>query len=142
MTGRSTFKEQRMKATFALTILALSLAAEAKAEPAIPFVSHRAAYMISLAKSDGPQAPVSASGMIAYEFRGSACEGYASDFRQVTELQRNEGDPMDSDTRAITFEDGQSKKMRFKIDSSVAAAAQPTIDGSATRSDSGELSVN
>lgn len=131
-----------MKATFALTILALSLAAEAKAEPAIPFVSHRAAYMISLAKSDGPQAPVSASGMIAYEFRGTACEGYASDFRQVTELQRNEGDPMDSDTRAITFEDGQSKKMRFKIDSTVAEAPQPTIDGSATRSESGELSVD
>ncbi len=131
-----------MKATFALTILALSLATEAKADPAAPFVSHRAAYVISLAKSDGLQAPVAASGMIAYEFRGSACEGYASDFRQVTELQRTEGDPMDSDTRAITFEDGQSKKMRFKIDSSVADSAQPTIDGSATRSESGELSVN
>ena len=131
-----------MKATFALTILALGLTAEAKADPAMPFVSHRAAYTITLGKSDGAQAPISASGMIAYEFRGSACEGYASDFRQVTELQRNEGDPMDSDTRAITFEDGQSRKMRFKIDSTVADAAQPSIDGSATHSESGELSVD
>jgi hypothetical protein len=131
-----------MKATFALTILALTLAGEARADPTVPFVSHRAAYTISLAKSDGAQAPVAASGLIAYEFRGTACEGYASDFRQVTELQRNEGDPMDSDTRAITFEDGQAKKMRFKIDSTVADAAQPTIDGSATRDDSGQISVN
>ncbi len=131
-----------MKATFALTILALTLAGEARADPAVPFVSHRAAYTISLARGDGPQAPVAASGLIAYEFRGSACDGYASDFRQITELQRNEGDPMDSDTRAITFEDGQAKKMRFKIDSMIADAAQPTIDGSATRSDSGDISVS
>ena len=88
-----------MKATFAVMFLALGFVSEAKADAAVPFVSHRAAYMISLAKADGTQAPVAASGMIAYEFRGSACEGYASDFRQVTELQRNEGDPMASDTR-------------------------------------------
>jgi hypothetical protein len=131
-----------MKATIALTILTLSLAGSAQADPAVPFVSHRAAYEISLLKGDGPQAPVAASGMIAYEFRGSACEGYASDFRQVTELQRNEGDPMNSDTRAITFEDSRAKKMRFKIDSTVADTAQPSVDGSATRSDSGEISVS
>jgi hypothetical protein len=131
-----------MKATFAIAILALSLAGAAKANPAVPFLSHRAVYTISLAKGDGLQAPVAASGMIAYEFRGSACEGYASDFRQVTELQRNEGDPLDSDTRAITFEDGQSKKMRFKIDATIGDASQPTVDGSAARDAAGEISVS
>jgi hypothetical protein len=132
-----------MKATLALTILALSLAGEAHAAPPVmPFAAHRAAYTISLVKADGAQAPVSATGLIAYEFRGSACEGYASDFRQVTELQRTEGDPMNSDTRAITFEDGQGKKLRFKIDSSVADAPQPAIDGSATRNSSGAVSVD
>jgi hypothetical protein len=132
-----------MKATFALTILVLALGGQASADPTIlPFASHRAAYVISLAKGDGAQAPVAATGMIAYEFRGSACEGYASDFRQVTELQRSEGDPLASDTRAIMFEDGQAKKMRFKIDSTVAETSQPTIDGSATRGDSGDISVN
>jgi hypothetical protein len=131
-----------MKATLALTFFAVCLAGEARADPAVPFVSHRAAYVISLVKGDGAQAPVAATGMIAYEFRGSACEGYASDFRQITELQRNEGDPMASDTRAIMFEDGQAKKMRFKIDTKVAESPQPTIDGSATRSDAGDLSVD
>jgi EipB-like len=131
-----------MKAVLALTGLALVLAGEARAaEQVMPFVAHRAAYMLSLAKGDGAQSPVGASGMIAYEFRGSACEGYASDFRQVTELQRAEGEATSSDTRAITFEDGQAKTLRFKIDSTVGEAVQPSVDGSAARAESGELSV-
>jgi EipB-like len=141
-TGAIHIKEYCMKATLALTILGLSLAGQAAADPLVPFASHRAAYTISLVKGDGAQAPVAATGMIAYEFRGSACDGYASDFRQVTELQRNEGDPMASDTRAIMFEDAQAKKMRFKIDSTVAETSQPTIDGSATHGDGGDLSVD
>jgi len=132
-----------MKSILALAALGLALAGEARAaEATTPFVAHRAAYMITLAKGDGAQAPVGASGLIAYEFRGSPCEGYASDFRQITELQRGEGAATSSDTRAITFEDAQARSLRFKIDSTVAEAAQPSIDGSATRADSGEISVD
>jgi hypothetical protein len=130
-----------MKAIWALALLALSAAGEARADTSVPFVAHRAAYSISLAKGDGVQAPVAASGLIAYEFTGSPCAGYASDFRQVTQLQRNEGEPMASDTRAVTFEDGQAKQLRFKIDSTVAQASQPSIDGSATRDAAGDISV-
>jgi EipB-like len=130
-----------MKAILALALFAICAAGEARADAGTPFVAHRAAYMISLEKGDGVQAPVAASGLIAYEFRGSACAGYASDFRQVTQLQRNEGEPMASDTRAITFEDAQAKQLRFKIDSTIAQASQPSIDGSATRDAQGGISV-
>jgi hypothetical protein len=131
-----------MKSALALAIVGLGFVSAANADPIVPFVAHRAAYAISLAKGSGAQAPVSATGLIAYEFRGSACEGYASDFRQVTELQRGEGDPMASDTRAVTFEDGDAKNLRFKINTTVAESSQPAIDGAATRTDSGDLSVD
>lgn len=77
-----------------LAVVAVVLAAGvggARADGIMPLAAHRAAYQISLAKGAGAQAPVSASGLIAYEFRGSSCEGYAANFRQVTELQRGEG---------------------------------------------------
>ena len=87
------------------------------------------------------QTPVAASGLIAYEFTGSACEGYASNFRQLTELQRSEGDPISSDIRALTFEDGDAKGLKFQIDSQTAGAANPAVVGSAKRADSGEITV-
>jgi hypothetical protein len=128
-----------------LAVVAIALAAcvaEARAEAAMPLAAHRAAYQISLAKAAGTQAPVSATGLIAYEFHGSACEGYAANFRQVTELQRGEGAPISSDTKAVTFEDGQAKTLRFRIDTTLSNNPEPPIDGSATRSDTGDISVD
>ncbi|WP_158815068.1 cell envelope integrity EipB family protein [Methylocapsa sp. S129] len=131
----------KLRLAMAAFALATSLGA-ARADAVMPLAAHRAAYQISLAKGNGSQAPVSASGLIAYEFHGSSCEGYAATFRQVTELQRGEGAPISSDTKAVTFEDGQAKTLRFRIDTSLSDNAQTPIDGSATRSDAGDISVN
>jgi EipB-like len=132
-----------MKLTMAMAAFALTLSASAvRADSILPLAAHRAAYQISLAKGNGSQAPVSATGLIAYEFHGSSCEGYAANFRQVTELQRGEGAPISSDTKAVTFEDGQAKTLRFRIDTSLSNNPQTPIDGSATRSDAGDISVN
>ena len=132
-----------MKSRLAVVAVALTICmGGVRADGIMPLAAHRAAYQISLAKSSGAQAPISASGLIAYEFHGSTCEGYASSFRQVTQLQRSEGDPVSSDTKAITFEDGQAKNLRFHIDTTISTKDQPSIDGSATRSDAGELSVD
>jgi len=127
-------------------ILAATLGA-ARAEPLMPFAAHRAAYELSLSKTSTAQgqqsqAPVAASGLIAYEFRGSACEGYAANFRQVTQLQRGEGGPVTSDTQAITFEDGQAKTLRFQVDSTMSENPSPPVEGVATRSEAGEISVD
>ena len=125
----------------ACLLLVASLAATgvARAQSAMPLASHRAAYEISLVDSysahTDSQTPVSASGLIAYEFTGSACEGYASSFRQLTQLQRSEGDPLSSDIRAITFEDGDAKGLRFQIDSQSDGGSSPAIVGSAHRAD-------
>src|SRR5262245_16408577 len=50
--------------------------------PAVEFASHRAIYELSLAQSRG-NSTVSARGRILYDFSGSACDGYALQFRQV-----------------------------------------------------------
>ena len=87
----------------------------------MPLASHRAAYDISLVDSAAPPptsapTPISATGLIAYEFRGSACEGYTSNFRQMTEMERSEGDPVSMQVNATSFEDANGKSMRFEID--------------------------
>ena len=78
--------------------------------------------------------------MIAYEFRGSPCEGYASNFRQLTEMERSEGDPISMQVDAVSFEDGDGKSMRFRVDSQGAAGTPPVV-GTATRRAGDDLQV-
>jgi hypothetical protein len=128
---------------------ALALCASpAFAEGATPLAPHRAGYEISLGGvnssggSTDANAPVSAAGLIAYEFRGSACEGYASNFRQLTELQRAEGGEIASEINAVSFEDGDAKSLRFEISTQSGGAAQPSVSGSAAREDNGAIDVS
>ena len=127
------------------TALCASCAALAEAAPVLPLASHRAAYDISLADTSGPtpssaQTPISASGLIAYEFRGSACEGYTSSFRQMTEMERSEGDPISMQVDANSFEEGNGKSMRFQIDSR-SEQDTPPVAGTATRGDNDDMRV-
>ena len=87
-----------------LLVISGLYAGSAWAGPDAGLAAHRAAYELSLADagSSGPpgaQTPVAATGLIAYEFRGSACEGYASNFRQLTRVERQEGEPIASDPK-------------------------------------------
>src|SRR5271156_627494 len=136
-----------MKPILSLSMLAiLAPIGLARADVPVPLASHRAAYEISLTDTDTTRppsgaTPVSASGLIAYEFRGSACEGYTSNFHQLTELQRNEGDPISSDLRALTFEDADGKNLRFQIDSQNSGNNEPPVAGAAARTDGGATTV-
>ncbi|HEY1884426.1 MAG TPA: cell envelope integrity EipB family protein [Roseiarcus sp.] len=132
-------------ALYLATVLCASSAALAEAAPVLPLASHRAAYDISLADTSGPtpssaQTPISATGLIAYEFRGSACEGYSSNFRQMTEMERSEGDPISMQVDANSFEEGNGKSMRFQIDSR-SEQDTPPVAGTATRGDNDDMRV-
>ena len=81
-----------------------------------PFLAHQALYELSLVKSRGSNAINGARGRILYNFSGSACEGYTSEFRQVSELDSGEGKLTLSDLRSTSWEDGAGKSYRFKID--------------------------
>jgi hypothetical protein len=98
-----------------------------------PFLAHQALYELSLAKSRGSNAINSARGRILYNFTGSACEGYTSEFRQVSELDSGEGKVTLSDLRSTSWEDGAGKSYRFKIDSRMNDTDSNPVDGVAER---------
>ena len=81
-----------------------------------PFLAHQALYELNLVKARGTNAITGARGRILYNFSGSACEGYTSEFRQVSELDSGEGKLTLSDLRSTSWEDGAGKSYRFKID--------------------------
>jgi hypothetical protein len=137
-----------MVSRFAACVAALvasSWAALAQTSPVLPLASHRAAYDISLVDSSGPtpssaQTPVAATGLIAYEFHGSVCEGYTSNFRQMTEMERSEGEPVSMQVNAMSFEEANWKSMHFQIDSQGARDTPPVV-GTATRGADDDLRV-
>jgi EipB-like len=105
----------------------------AKASAAAPFLPHQALYDLSLVKSRGSNPVNSARGRILYNFSGSACEGYTSEFRQVSELEVGEGKMMLSDLQSSSWEDGDGKSYRFKIDSRTNDSDSSPVDGMAER---------
>src|SRR3981189_1159007 len=98
------------------------------------FLPHQALYELSLLKSRGSNSINSARGRILYNFSGSACEGYTSEFRQVSELDSGEGKVTLSDLRSTSWEDGAGKSYRFKIDARMNDADSAPVDGIAERS--------
>jgi EipB-like len=98
-----------------------------------PFLAHQALYELSLAKSRGSNSISSARGRILYNFTGSACEGYTSEFRQVSELDSGEGKVTLSDLRSTSWEDGAGKSYRFKIESRMNDTNSSPVDGVAER---------
>ncbi len=101
---------------------------------AAPFLPHQALYELSLVKSRGSSTINSARGRIVYNFSGSACEGYTSEFRQVSELEVGEGKVTLSDLRSTSWEDGAGKSYRFKIDARMNDTDSSPVDGIAERS--------
>jgi EipB-like len=100
---------------------------------AASFLPHQALYELSLVKSRGSNPVNAARGRILYNFSGNACEGYTSEFRQVSELEIGEGKTMLSDLRSTSWEDAQGKSYRFKIDSRSNDSDSAPVDGMAER---------
>ncbi len=116
-----------------LGVLAMAVVACGPAEAAGAFLPHQALYELNLVKSRGSNAINSARGRILYNFSGSACEGYTSEFRQVSELDVGEGKVTLSDLRSSSWEDGAGKSYRFKIDARMNDNDSSPVDGIAER---------
>ena len=97
------------------------------------FLPHQALYELNLVKSRGSASIDSARGRILYNFSGSVCEGYTSEFRQVSELNSGEGKVTLSDLRSTSWEDATGKSYRFKIDTRINDADSSPVDGVAER---------
>src|ERR1700688_992363 len=122
-----------------LTAAAVAMVSSLAGRPAVaaatggPFLAHQALYELTLVKSRGSSSINSARGRILYNFSGSACEGYTSEFRQVSELDSGEGKVTLSDLRSTSWEDGAGKSYRFKIDTRMNDADSSPVEGVAER---------
>ena len=101
--------------------------------PADELASHRAVYELKLAQTRGNSPAMSARGRILYDFSGSACEGYALQFRQVSELDNGEGKVTLSDLRSTTWEDSAAKSYIFKSQNYLNETMIDSVDGKADR---------
>ena len=101
--------------------------------PADELASHRAVYELKLAQTRGNSPAMSARGRILYDFSGSACEGYALQFRQVSELDNGEGKVTLSDLRSTSWEDSAARSYIFKSQNYVNETMIDSVDGKAER---------
>jgi hypothetical protein len=101
--------------------------------PAGELASHRAVYELKLAQTRGNPSNMSARGRILYDFSGNACDGYALQFRQVSELDNGEGKVTLSDLRSTTWEDGAAEKFVFKSENYLNQTLIESVDGQAER---------
>lgn len=107
---------------------------EAPKADAVDLVPHLAVYDLKLANSRGNKPVESVRGRILYDFSGSVCEGYALQFRQVSQIDPGEGATMTTDLRATTWEDAAAKTFRFNSQNFVDQKLKTTVDGRAERS--------
>jgi hypothetical protein len=99
----------------------------------VELASHRAIYELKLAAARGRRQLSSVQGRIVYDFSGSSCEGYALQFRQVTELDNGEGKVVVSDLRSATWEEGGAKSYRFTFQNYLSERLVDSVDGRASR---------
>lgn len=107
-------------------------AASARADE-VELASHRAIYDLKLADARGRRQLSAAKGRIVYDFSGNSCEGYALQFRQVTELDNGEGKVVVSDLRSATWEEGAAKNYRFNFQNYLSERLVDSVDGRAER---------
>jgi hypothetical protein len=118
-----------------------ALTAPAQQPTAIEFTSHRAVYELKLASARGNRPVEAVRGRILYDFSGSQCEGYALQFRQVSEIDAGEGVRMMTDMRAATWEDAAAKSFRFNSQNFVDQKLKTAVDGRAER-EAAQVGVN
>ncbi|MEI8146112.1 MAG: cell envelope integrity EipB family protein [Alphaproteobacteria bacterium] len=101
-----------------------------------PLAAHTAIYDLALDTSRAVRGVDSARGRLVFEFTGSACEGYATSFRQVVAIGAA-GQDIVMDVRTTNFEDGEGKSFRYSSETSQNGDRRDETDGNATRESAG-----
>ncbi|WP_409337841.1 cell envelope integrity EipB family protein [Afipia sp. P52-10] len=130
----------RLGAILAVTAAAFAwdgASSRGQAATVAPFLAHQAAYDLSLKTSRRSPSIEAAEGRIVYNFSGSECEGYTTDFRQVSRLNTGEGKMVVSDLRSSSWEEGKGASYRFKIETRMNDESTGSVDGSAERTKDG-----
>ncbi|HEY7458261.1 MAG TPA: cell envelope integrity EipB family protein [Xanthobacteraceae bacterium] len=121
-------------------VVAIAAGAEAAAQGA-SLAPHRAIYELTLDPAKASTKVDRASGRIAFEVTGNACQGYSVTLRQVTRLDSGEGRQTTSDLHSITWEDGQANSYRFKTKNYLNQDLRDDVDGMVDRAKNGVFTV-
>lgn len=131
----SVFKAQ------ALVLAAAALTLTGAAAEAVTLIPHRATYELALDPGKTSMKLDRATGRIAFELMGNACEGYSVTLRQVTALDTGEGRLSTSDLHSVSWEDGGAKSYRFKSRNVLNDELRDQVDGTAERKADGGFTV-
>lgn len=96
---------------------------------------HRAVYDLTLERADEKSGISGVTGRMVYEFNGSACEGYTTNFRFVTRIDMEGQDQRVTDQQATTFEAGDGNRFRFVNKTFVDKELVKEVRGNATLGD-------
>lgn len=133
-------RQRLMRRSFTISAAVLLLGT-LPALAATPLAPHRAVYDLKLRSAKNLNAVERVQGRIVYEFQGNACEGYALNFRQVTEVTNGEGESNLSDLRSATFEEGDAKNFRFTAQTFTNRQLEKDVDGAAKTDPDGAVVV-
>jgi EipB-like len=83
--------------------------------PAMAFslASHRALYVLEVSRLDSKSGYSNISGKLAYEIKGSSCEGYAVNYRMANRYVQAETGARLIDTQLTTWESGDGLEMNL-----------------------------
>ncbi|QLF70344.1 cell envelope integrity EipB family protein [Peteryoungia desertarenae] len=127
------------------SLLAMVVAASAcspltaHATAAGKLVPHRAVYDVQLKEASERSGIEGMRGRMVYEFRGSACDGFSTDFRFVTQINTGEGTRV-TDQRSSTFEDVEAGTFSFSTKTFTDDQLDTDISGAA-REQGGKVKV-
>lgn len=100
-----------MRASRLLIPAVLALAALPQVASAA-LLAHRAVYDLDLGEATEKSGVVGVAGRIVYEFKGSSCEGYSTNYRFVSQMTLQEAEKM-NDYQITTFEEGDGRAFNF-----------------------------
>ncbi len=133
-----------------IPLFSVCVAALAGNAAAATLAAHKAYYTLEVKRIDKSAGLSDVSGRLAYEIKGSDCDGYAVNYRIANRFIRNDGsDPQESDYRLTSFETGDGfsldvQQLQFMNgESKVKArikAARTALDGEVSADLSGDES--
>lgn len=123
---------RRMTAAIVFATAAAGLVPSGAAAQAL--APHRAVYDVGLRDASDRSGITGMNGRIVYEFRGSVCDGYTTNFRFVTRIRASSGDRL-SDQQTSTYEDGAGENFRFVTKSFIDEKLDRELAGSAVRTE-------
>ncbi|MGK6313772.1 cell envelope integrity EipB family protein [Neorhizobium sp. DT-125] len=99
-------------------------------------VPHRAIYDLKLKDASERSGIEGMFGRMVYEFTGSACTGFSTNFRLVTKIDTGEETRL-SDQQTTTFEDMSARQFHFETKSFTDEQLDRQVSGDATTAENG-----